>query len=123
MALSADSGSDAAAGRLSHPWQLTDAGTLQPWATPVGQTLHVMVTSYNDTGQTAAGYTTSLGVCAVDPRVIPWGTRFYVPDYGYCYAADIGLWIRDDTVDVWLPGQQAAGWGVQHRDLRFVADT
>jgi 3D (Asp-Asp-Asp) domain-containing protein len=123
MALSADSGADSAAGQLSHPWQLSDAGTLQPWATPVGQTIHMMVTSYNDTGQTATGYLTSLGVCAVDPRVIPWGTRFYVPGYGYCYAADIGLWIRDDTVDVWLPGSQANGWGVQHRDIQIVADS
>jgi chitinase len=57
----------------------------------------------------------------VDPRVVPWGTRFFVPDYGWCYAADIGTWIQDHTVDVWLPGTQANGWGVQTRTITIGA--
>ena len=39
----------------------------------------------------------------------PLGTRFYVPGYGHCYAVDIGSWIKDGIVDVWLPGTQADG--------------
>ena len=82
----------------------------------------MMVTSYNDGGMTASGYNAQLGVCAVDPRVIPWGTYFTVPGYGTCYAADIGTWIQNDTVDVWLPGSQANGWGVQHRTVTIIAN-
>jgi len=40
-----------------------------------------------------------------------------VPGYGECYAADIGSWIKDDIVDVWLPGAQADAWGIQRLTL------
>ena len=120
--LSDQSGSDASLGRLSAPYQLNAAGSVVPWQTPVGSTLTMMVTSYNDGGGTASGYNAQLGVCAVDPRVIPWGTYFTVPGYGTCYAGDIGTWIQNNTVDVWLPGTQADGWGVQHRTVTIIAD-
>lgn len=107
--------------KISPPLQLQANGTVQPWVVPVGQTQTFMITSYNDPGSTAVGYTTSLGMCAVDPRVIPWGIYFYVQDYGYCFSGDIGTWIQNQTVDVWLPGTQANGWGVQHRTLTFIA--
>jgi hypothetical protein len=38
--------------------------------------------SYNDLAQAALGYNAGSGICAVDARNIPWGTRFYVPGYG-----------------------------------------
>jgi len=82
----------------------------------------MMVTSYNDVGSTATGYAAGPGICAVDPRVIPWGTYFTVPDYGTCFAGDIGTWIQNNTVDVWLPGMQANGWGVQHRTITVIAN-
>ena len=113
---------DASLGQMSAPYQLNSAGSVVPWQTPVGSTITMMVTSYNDGGMTASGYNSQLGVCAVDPRVIPWGTYFTVPGYGTCYAADIGTWIQNDTVDVWLPGSQANGWGVQHRTVTIIAN-
>src|SRR5205823_1701832 len=75
------------------------------------------VTSYNDPGQTASGYTAGLGKCAVDARFIPPGTRFQVAGYGWCYAADIGVWIQGNIVDIWLPGSEANDWGVQQRTI------
>lgn len=121
-AMSDQSGADSSLGRMSAPYQLDSAGSVVPWQTPAGSTVTMMVTSYNDGGNTASGYNSQLGVCAVDPRVIPWGTYFTVPGYGTCYAADIGTWIQNDTVDVWLPGSQANGWGVQHRTVTIIAD-
>ncbi|NUR29027.1 MAG: hypothetical protein HOV83_24830 [Catenulispora sp.] len=120
--MSAQSGADSTLGAMSAPYQLNSSGSVVPWQTPVGRTLTMMVTSYNDGGATASGYNAQLGVCAVDPRVIPWGTYFTVPGYGTCYAADIGTWIQNDTVDVWLPGTQSNGWGVQHRTVTIIAD-
>jgi len=121
-AMSDQSGADSSLGQMSAPYQLNSAGSVVPWQTPVGSTITMMVTSYNDGGNTASGYNSQLGVCAVDPRVIPWGTYFTVPGYGTCYAADIGTWIQDDTVDVWLPGTQANDWGVQHRTVTIIAN-
>jgi 3D (Asp-Asp-Asp) domain-containing protein len=122
VALADQSGSDAAMGQLSVPYQLSSSGAVVPWQTPVGSTINMTVTSYNDGGLTASGYNSQLGVCAVDPRVIPWGTYFTVPGYGTCYAGDIGTWIQNHTVDVWLPGSQANGWGVQLRTITIIAN-
>ena len=118
------SNSDASLGQLSQPYWLGANGTLAPGAgdVPVGTQISMMVTSYDNTGSTASGYNAQLGVCATDPRVIPWGTYFSVPGYGTCYAADLGTWIQNDTVDVWLPGDQANNWGVQDRTITVIAD-
>jgi 3D (Asp-Asp-Asp) domain-containing protein len=115
---------DASMGQLSAPYWLGSNGVVAPGAgsVPVGTTITMMVTSYNDVGSTASGYASGLGICAVDPRVVPWGTYFTVPGYGTCFAGDIGTWIQNDTVDVWLPGDQANGWGVQHRTITVIAN-
>jgi 3D (Asp-Asp-Asp) domain-containing protein len=122
VAMSDQSGSDASMGQLSSPYQLAANGTVVPWQIPVGSTIPMLVTSYNDGGQTASAYNAQLGVCAVDPRVVPWGTYFTVPGYGTCYAGDIGTWIQNDTVDLWLPGTQANNWGVQDRTITIIAN-
>ncbi|WP_052434336.1 3D domain-containing protein [Streptacidiphilus melanogenes] len=118
------SNSDASFGRLSAPYWLGADGTIAPGAGDAapGTQISMMVTSYDNTGATASGYNAQLGVCATDPRVIPWGTYFTVPGYGTCYAADLGTWIQNDTVDIWLPGDQANNWGVQTRTVTIIAD-
>jgi 3D (Asp-Asp-Asp) domain-containing protein len=118
------SNDDASLGQLSVPYWLGADGSLAtgPGDAAVGTQIPLMVTSYDNTGQTASGYNAQLGVCATDPRVIPWGTYFTIPGYGTCYAADLGTWIQNDTVDVWLPGSQANGWGVQDMTATIIAD-
>jgi 3D (Asp-Asp-Asp) domain-containing protein len=118
------SGDDASLGQISVPYWLGSNGTIAPGPgdVAVGTQISMMVTSYNDVGLTSSGLNSQLGVCATDPRVIPWGTYFSVPGYGTCYAADIGVWIQNDVVDVWLPTSQANGWGVQDRTVTIIAD-
>jgi 3D (Asp-Asp-Asp) domain-containing protein len=116
VALRSDA-SDASTGQLSQPYILADSGVVQPYALAPGTQYSWKITSYNDFGQTASGYNAGLGICAVDTRYIPWGTRFKVDGYGYCYAADIGTWIQGQIVDVWLPGSEANDWGVQMRTI------
>ncbi|AHI00802.1 3D domain-containing protein [Kutzneria albida] len=116
-AMSEASGSEPSIGQVSTAYRVGGSGQLAPYALAKGSTLTYRVTSYNDSGQTALGYHAGPGFCAVDVRNIPWGTRFFVPGYGNCYAADIGSWIKDDIVDVWLPGTQADSWGIQRQTL------
>jgi 3D (Asp-Asp-Asp) domain-containing protein len=93
----------------------------QPGArTPsAGQTLTVSATAYGLPGHTASGLPTGPGICATDPSVIPLGTRFYVPGYGPCVAADTGSAIIGDRIDVWLPYGQALAWGRQTVTITF----
>jgi 3D (Asp-Asp-Asp) domain-containing protein len=109
-AMKAEDNSPASLGQISTSFRLNASNKLAAFALAKGTTFTYRVSSYNDLAQTALGYNAGSGICAVDARNIPWGTRFYVPGYGRCYA-DVGSWIKDDIVDVWLPGSQAANWG------------
>ena len=73
--------------------------------------LTVSATCYDLSGRTATGMPVGQGVVAVDPSVIPLGTRMYVPGYGNGVAADVGGGIKGDTIDLWMTPSQCAAWG------------
>ncbi|MBG9547393.1 LysM peptidoglycan-binding and 3D domain-containing protein [Cytobacillus firmus] len=51
-------------------------------------------------------------VIAVDPDVIPLGSKVFVEGYGYATAEDIGGGINGHEIDVFIPGEQdALQWG------------
>lgn len=65
-------------------------------------------------GYTALGLKAQYGVVAVDPSVIPLGTRLYIPGYGFAIAADTGSAIVGDRIDLCFnSGAQAMDWGVR----------
>lgn len=50
-----------------------------------------MLTAYTHTGRkTSTGTWPKVGTIAVDPKVIPYGTYLYIPDYGIGVARDTG---------------------------------
>jgi 3D (Asp-Asp-Asp) domain-containing protein len=73
--------------------------------------LVVSATCYDLPGHTATGMPVGQGVVAVDPSVIPLGTRMYVPGYGHAVAADIGGGIKGDVIDLWMQPSQCSAWG------------
>lgn len=69
-------------------------------------------------GITRTGIRAREGVIAVDPRIIPLGTKVYVevpgsaPDYGFAIAADIGSAIKGKLIDLYFDTTlQAKNWG------------
>lgn len=52
------------------------------------------------TGYTATGMLARYGVVAVDPRIIPLGSRLFIPGYGIGVAADTGGAIIGNRVDL-----------------------
>lgn len=49
---------------------------------------------------TANGSFLRKGLVAVDPSVIPLGTRLYIPGYGYAIADDVGGAIKGNCIDL-----------------------
>jgi 3D (Asp-Asp-Asp) domain-containing protein/peptidoglycan hydrolase CwlO-like protein len=76
-----------------------------------GKQLTVVTTAYTIRGTTATGIPTGPGVVAVDPSVIPLGTRMTIPGYGEGVAADTGGAIKGLRIDLWVATEaEAAQW-------------
>lgn len=76
------------------------------------RTLVVDAVAYHLPGRTASGIPVGIGVIAVDPTVIPLGTRVFVPGYGPAVAADVGTAIKGAIIDLWMPSTaRARAWG------------
>lgn len=62
-------------------------------------------------GKTSTGMPLVYGVIAVDPRVIPYGTKMYIESvdgqyiYGYAIAGDCGGAIKGKKVDLFFPSR------------------
>ena len=77
-------------------------------------TLTVVATAYVLRGATATGTQTARGTVAVDPAVVPLGTRLTIPGYGDAVAADTGGAIRGNRIDIWFPTiEEARSWGTR----------
>ena len=59
-------------------------------------------------GITATGIPARHGVAAVDPNVIPLGSRLYIPGYGEAIAADTGGAIVGHTIDLCMESYDEA---------------
>jgi len=60
-------------------------------------------------------------VIAVDPNVIPLGTKVYVEGYGYAVAADTGSAIKGNKIDVFLSSKSAAyRWGSKRVKIKIL---
>jgi 3D (Asp-Asp-Asp) domain-containing protein len=79
----------------------TDSGTISYWC-DLGK---FKATAYDKTcpgcsATTAIGMPAGFGVVAVDPKVIPLGSRVYITGYGVATAGDTGGAIRGREVDL-----------------------
>lgn len=62
--------------------------------------------------KTATGTRAVRGVVAVDPRVIPLGTKLYIEGYGYAVAADTGGAIKGNRIDLVMNTvRECRNWG------------
>jgi len=111
--------------------QIVHIGTLGIFTTSRGETFRyrevrtMVATAYDssedstgkkpgdpDYGITATGIKATRGVIAVDPRVIPLGTKLYVEGYGFGIAADTGGAIKGNKIDVYFPTrEEVMRWG------------
>ena len=79
-----------------------------------GQKMVVRATCYILKGTTASGLPVGPGIVAVDPTVIPLGTKLFIPGYGKGIAADVGGGIKGRIIDLWYSTYaQCAKWGMR----------
>jgi 3D (Asp-Asp-Asp) domain-containing protein len=70
-----------------------------------GNALRMVATAYTAacggcSGITASGRVAGHGVVAVDPRIIPLGSRLFIPGYGAAVAGDTGGAIHGNRIDL-----------------------
>lgn len=94
--------------------------------TKYSRVIHTVATGYSpvDGTLTATGRTAQVGCVAVDPSVIPYGSRLYIATddgsfvYGYAVAADTGGFTSNGSgvgVDLFFANaQQASSFGRKH---------
>jgi len=61
-------------------------------------------------GIAATGVQVQRGIVAVDPNVIPLGTRLYVPGYGQALAADTGSAVVGNIIDLGFADHETPDW-------------
>ena len=96
---------------------------------------NMTATAYSPTPEnwgysTASGNRAREGVVAVDPRLIPLGTKLYiksnvpgVADYGYCIAWDTGGSIKNMRIDLFMESESACNrFGVRNVSVYVLED-
>ena len=87
----------------------TPDGPLEYW-----RVVEMRVTSYRpntsgkplddpDYGLTASGVPAGIGVVAIDPEVVVFGSDLYVPNYGPAFAGDTGGGVKGRWIDLGYP--------------------
>lgn len=96
---------------LSTVIQSSDGATLRP----IRCLENVVATGYSAgvagggmSNWTATGVRCTYGAVAVDPRVIPLGTKMYIEGYGYGFACDTGGAIKGNHIDLAFDSARAA---------------
>lgn len=88
---------------------------------PEYRELVMEATAYSHTGaRTFTGTWPSRGTIAVDPLVIPLGTKLWVEGYGYGTAEDTGGAIKGNRIDVFLESEgECWEWGRKKVKVRI----
>lgn len=71
--------------------------------------------TYTASGRKAVREPGGYSTVAVDPRVIPLGTRLYIDGYGFAIAADTGTAVKGHFIDVFFNTyKEACRWAVKY---------
>ncbi|KPU43764.1 cell wall-binding protein YocH precursor [Oxobacter pfennigii] len=77
--------------------------------------------TYTASGRKAVRDPEGYSTIAVDPTLIPYGTKLFVEGYGFAIAADTGSAIKGEFVDVYFNTlQEARKWGLKYVNVYIL---
>lgn len=84
-----------------------------------GKYMKVVATAYAGDTITATGTKPKWGTIAVDPRVIPYGTKVYIPQFNMTFVAeDCGGAIKGNKIDIFMnSNSECRTWGRRTIDI------
>ena len=72
-------------------------------------------------GITASGVKARKGTIAADISRYPYGTKMYVPGYGWGEVQDIGSAIKGDHIDIFFSSKKdAINWGRKYLNIKII---
>lgn len=88
------------------------------------EVFEIETTAYTWTGnRTASGAWPKVGTIAVDPGVIPMGTKAYIVGYGFATAEDTGGAIKGNIVDLYMDTEtECLNWGRRDVVIYILGD-
>ena len=88
----------------------------------LGKKITVSATAYSGDGITSRGTVPKWGTIAVDPSVIPYGSKIYIPQFDqYFIAEDCGGGIKGNKIDIFMNSEsQCNNWGKRTIDIYIV---
>lgn len=88
----------------------------------LGVKMTVSASAYTGDGITSTGTVPKWGTIAVDPSVIPYGTKIYIPQFDkYFIAEDCGGGIKGNKVDIFMNSEsECNSWGRRTIDIYIV---
>lgn len=91
------------------------------------KTMSMEATAYSGGTLTAMGLRpvrdpNGISTIAVDPNVIPLGSKVFIPGYGYAIASDTGGVIKGNIIDLYMNShEECIAWGRRQVTVHIVA--
>ena len=87
-----------------------------------GRLMTVNASAYSGHSITSTGTTPKWGTIAVDPSVIPYGTRVYIPKFDMVFTAeDCGSAIKGNKIDIFMNSESECNtFGRQNIEIQIL---
>lgn len=87
-----------------------------------GKHMSVVATAYTGDSITSTGKKPKWGTIAVDPKVIPYGTKVYIPQFDQVFVANnCGGAIKGNKIDIFMnTKKECSNWGRRTIDIEIL---
>ncbi len=88
----------------------------------VVRAMNVVATAYTGYSTTSTGQKPVWGTIAVDPKVIPYGTKVYIPQFGRTFIANnTGGAIKGNKIDIFMnTKKECYNWGRRTIEIQIL---